>query len=203
MKASVLVGSILAMFALTGCGEGESTEQGKDKPKPNPTTGIGLVGNSYQSDCIADQNNTSQIEEIIFGETTFERNLLTYSGAKCEAALKSFQLIRKFSNSTSAESRDVLKWTELTYKVESIQASVHQQQTADLFKSNLVYGYSDWAMGAPKEVSGKKLTKDSDAEPALGSYLSSTYKIEGNKLFLAQYRGGKPTSEWPIIFAKK
>ena len=198
---------LLTVSALVGCGK-SSHKNAESAPPPSDDRKVfslaGIANTSFKSDCTLEDGSTDRAdnETLTFAENSFENIWMNFDGADCDPAKKRTTYIKKLTNVEKEVTPDIAGWTSYVFTYESITATPHTVILTRLFNSGKVYGYTDWVINQPKEITGRKYQESSEAKQAKGAVRTNTTKIDGDTLLLARYVADKASTDKPFIFKR-
>lgn len=202
-----LVAVSVCFASIMACGKGPK-HGGDSSPAPKDETQVfglvGLAGTTYKSDCqIVQDKNRSEVEVVNFGENTFEKIWMNFDGPDCNEGKKRTTYSYSVVNVEKELSPDIGGWDTYVYAYDSVTAMTHTVIITKTFNKENGYGYDDWAVNEPKDISGRKYGEKSEVKAAKGEIRKSTLKIEGSTLSLARYKDGKAQVEDPFVYQKQ
>jgi hypothetical protein len=162
----------------------------------------GAMDRSYKSECRMISNTLYEDEVITFYTNSFDRTFYQYDGASCNNGPLRLNVIKRFDNVLRYTNSSLEGWTDITYSVSKLTLTpLRDEDTKELNKKS-AYGYSDWANGSAKDITGKAYSKDFDPMPKRGETIQSTIRVQGKKLFMARYTNDRPSDSQPYVYAQ-
>ena len=131
-----------------------------------------LTGSVWRSPCAADEDGGSVVTEISFTDNMLIALTNNYSDIACRVATESFG-----SNSTYTLGQDtkVEGAVSIDLTLTALTIAPGSDKIANLLNQARYCGYSDWAIGQAKDVTGNSCVGDS---PKVGSQLFSILSVQ-------------------------
>lgn len=208
MKVALLRALLVASLGLAfaACDDDSVMDKDDDAPAASGDAVFrlnGLAGTTYRTACQVDEaKNRSERDEVVFTEDAFQKIWISFDGKDCADAEKRTTYVYSLGGVKKEVSPDLEGWETYVYRYVSSVAQTHTVLLTETFNARKVYGYSDWAVGVPKDVAGRRYDAESEPKPAVGSVRSATVKIAGDLLSLAKYDGNQAKAEGALVYTK-
>ena len=197
----ILVSFLLAFAA--SCRPKDSDNDSSPAPDEDAFGLLGVTASAYKSDCIyKEESKTSEFEIITYGKNTFQRLWRGFDGKECGETTSRLNDVYKFNSVQKENETHLSGWSTFDFNYESIQITIVSDSVAKSFNETQAYGYSDWQLNQPKEVTGKRFSNQYATQPNVGLRVRSTIKLDGDTLSLARYVNGAPVEDRPYIYKK-
>lgn len=191
MRKSVICGLLLASL-LAGCGKGGETVNAADE---SPYRALGWTG-LWKNECV-NEDGRSHLTTITISDTGTERVFTRYLAANCRAGDERVVYVHRYQGAREIRPSDLEGWRTIRQEVVSITGDIKIQQLANEFNQHKHYGYDDWKVGEPKDLTGRKFDDADKANPAVGAARYFTMTMEGDVLRFADYvdHQAKPSAD--------
>ncbi len=186
---------LISILAL-GCGA-----VGKDKSseeKAPVADGVlltlGLTG-TWVNACTSPEDGGSSQERFEIREDGMSRRLTYFEEAGCRSGDENVVYESVFDAATHIDPPDLAGYTTVRQQLRSYTATLLVAARVESFNTKARYGYSDWAQGQAKDISGRKFEEaDKRSTPKIGALRYFTMALAEGKLRLAKYPDGKTAS---------
>lgn len=181
--------SILLPLLLSSCGKGAGPE-GSPKSAAASLFGSDGLSGAWETKCVA-KDGFSTRERFEFSGDQFTVEYKGFDDTTCTDS----QLLH-VDHETNGEAYqtktpELVGWMTIDYLVkEDLRILTHLREVA-LYNREKRFGYGDWQINVPKDISGRKYRENSTALPSIGDARVRTFLIQGNLLKVASYVTGK------------
>jgi hypothetical protein len=153
-----------------------------------------LLAGTWSSKCASDDVGSFIIETFKFAGKSASYSVKTYSDSVCKKPISTLETYRNFKLGESTG--ELANNRKLDYIFKSVTMTfTDQSSVADANKLPGYYGFTNWKLNQPKEVSGLKRMNTSNPEHTKGEKFYTIVKIDKNKLYMGDYSSGAGTSD--------
>ena len=179
MKSKILTALALILLAFTQVSCGNQNH---------------LINGTWSSECAPDDSGHSVIETFHFSGNTATYSVKTYSDTTCSVPISTLITYRNYKLGEAVPG--MVNTRKLDYVFNSITMTYNNQETiTSANNSPGYYGYTNWELNEPKDVSGLKQMNSSSPEHAKGEKFYTIVRINNNKLYMGNYDSGIGTSD--------
>ena len=174
---------LLSLVTLvTACGPDTSN-------KGATTTASTSLDGIYTTECISDGSPSEpdfKKSTITISSINITLDFTSYSGIDCAKKSGSRSISGTFLIGTLLAGQDSINKFDFTYQ--STQETIDDATSLQVANKDQFYGISDWTLGVPRDITGKKLLpQDTEAPLAKGAVLYSVLKNKDNKINIEKH----------------
>jgi hypothetical protein len=166
-----------------------------------------LLG-AWSSRCAPDGSGNFNIETFQFKKNEATYSIKTYYDSNCNNKISTLSTQREYKlGERLPGTADIRK---LDYIFKSVYMTYNDQAAVNKANQSRNYGFSNWAVNQPQNVSHLKLSPSASPEHANGEKFYTIVKITTDKLFMGDYDSGKGDSDhtrlskvYPVPFIKE
>lgn len=148
---------------------------------------LGWTG-QWDTDCAAEAGGSVR-RSLAFQGSSFIVREVSFAREGCLPQDELAVMVAKFGKAGEVEP-DMPGWNTIRHEVQSVTLTARSQECARRFSAAGRYGISNWIVGVPNEVGGSAADADSEPEPRVGDIHFRTWRLRGDVLESAVYRGG-------------
>ncbi|MGZ3688444.1 MAG: hypothetical protein ACXWPM_09630 [Bdellovibrionota bacterium] len=165
---------------------------------------LGLSG-EWQTACIPKQDGYSQRETITLQGNDLTTDYRVFDDTQCTDTKVLFSKSEVAGETYQQKTPELPGWSTLDYLVKAYLLTPEYDRIVTIYNRNQTYGYGDWQLHVPKDISGRKFDGHSSALPTLGEARVRSFTLQGDKLKFAKYVDGKAqeSEDESLIYTKK
>jgi hypothetical protein len=182
---SVLYIAALALGFAAGCGEKD--EDAEEKKELEGTWAWPCVADNSGSNNLQGDND-HMIQSMIFEGDNFEYRTTMFNDSACTDQFAHFGYVGTYV--TEGESETVTDAKNWSFTVTSITATIASSDVVNMFNSSSECGFTDWAVGVAKTISGQTCDTLADiASETVPFTHVDIYKRDGSSLYMGAESG--------------
>jgi hypothetical protein len=148
-------------------------------PSTTPLNTLAALGGRWQTDCEEDDDSSS-LAVLEFEGSTFESTHIDFEGTDCNQNTKIVELRETSSIEIGENTLKPSGATEIDFIQRKTFVTIRSSDLVTAFNNVAAFGYSDWAINAEKEITGKNTDGTADTTPNI----YSIFKRVGDSLCL-------------------
>ena len=153
-----------------------------------------LLTGVWSSKCASDGTGNFNIETFKFSGNSANYSINTYRDSACKKPISSLKTYRDFK--LGAKVNGLPHTRKLDYVFNNV--TMTYTDSSVIKEANIspgYYGFTQWKLNQPHDVSGQKRTPSSSPEHSKGEKFYTIVKIDNDKLYMGDYSSGSGASD--------
>lgn len=174
---------LCGLFIILSCGktsDNENKEEGVFKD-------LGYSGR-WQSACFKGEEGDSSQQELSFYGSVWQKSFHRFDKDDCSEDSKNITFTYRFTGAKQLNKSRIEGGNTVEYLVDTFDATPYKEWRVQRYKKSKAYGTDDWTVGKSTNINGKKYDEKSEAYSEQGESRLHTFKTDGDKLFVANYK---------------
>lgn len=178
------------LLPLAACGSFLKSAPDRDAAPTGTYGELGLAGD-WANDCVNREGGGSHRTRHAFAGDGATRIYTHYLLAGCRTGDEDLTYTATYANASKVTPSDLEGYATVRAELLSyVSTPITSEAVAD-FNANNRFGYADWQLGVPKDISGRPFRSDSTSKMTTGKSYYYTFAVAADRIEFSSYEGGQ------------